>query len=255
MDLPISTLFLLLLLGFAAGFIDSIVGGGGLISTPGLANLFPDFPILKIIGTNRTSSIFGTSVAARNYFRIVPFEKHLVFPACAGALVASFFGVQLAKKMPTDVLRIVILGIIVVLAIYTAFKKDLGQTENRRFSPQKIGLASAAVGVTCGFYNGLIGPGTGTLLVFGFVQFIGLDFLKSSAVSKAANVAGDLSSWFVLFAGGFIVWKLAVPLVVANMAGSFAGSRLAILKGSRFIRWVFLVVVFGLVGRLLMDVF
>lgn len=251
--MPVLTLFLLLVIGFAAGFIDSIVGGGGLISTPGLVNLFPDFPILKIIGTQRTSSIFGTSVAARNYFRIVPFEKNIVLPACGGALVASFLGVQLAKSLPTDILRMVILVLVVVLAIYTAFKKELGQVENRRFSPEKIGFASAAVGTVCGFYNGLIGPGTGTMLVFGFVQFIGLDFLKSSAVSKAANVAGDLSSWAVLFASGFIVWKIAIPLVVANVAGSFAGSRLAILRGSRFIRWVFLAVVFGLVGRLLFD--
>ncbi len=248
-------LVLLLAIGFAAGFLDSIVGGGGLISTPGLLNLFPGWPILSIIGTNRASSIFGTSVAAWNYFQKVKVEKRIVLPACGGALVASFCGVQLAKMIPTENLKIVILGVVVVLAVYTFFKKELGQIENRRFSPEKELWAALAVGSTCGFYNGLIGPGTGTLLVFGFVSVVGLDFLKSSAVSKAVNVSGDVSSFLVLLASGFIVWTVAIPLVISNMAGSFAGSKLAILKGSKFIRWMFLVVVLGLVGRFAWQVF
>ncbi|MFM7740141.1 MAG: sulfite exporter TauE/SafE family protein [Planctomycetota bacterium] len=97
----------------------------------------------------------------------------------------------------------------------------------------------------------MIGPGTGTLLVFGFVSLLGLDFLRSSAVSKAVNVAGDISSFGVLLLGGYVIWAAAIPLVFANMAGSYCGSRLAILKGSRFIRRFFLVVVFALIARLL----
>lgn len=246
---------LLALVGFAAGFLDSIVGGGGLISTPALLNIFPGWHILSVIGTNRTSSIFGTSVAAWNYFQKVVVERHIVLPACAGALVCSFVGVQLAKQLPTDFLKKVVLLLIVALAIYSVFKKRFGEVEARRFAPKMEAWVALGIGSVCGFYNGLIGPGTGTMLVFGFVSLLGLDFLKSSAVSKIANVSGDVSSWLVLMSSGFIVWQAAVPLVLSNMLGSFLGSRMAILRGSRFIRWVFLLVVFGLVGRLLLDVF
>jgi uncharacterized protein len=247
-DFTTQTLFLLLLIGFAAGFIDSIVGGGGLISTPGLLFLFPTWPILKVIGTNRTSSIFGTSVAAANYFQKVSIPINWILGACASAFSASFLGIQLAKKLDPTVLKWLILTVIAGFAIYTFFKKDLGQTEKLRFSDKK-GTFWACVGVggVCGFYNGFIGPGTGTLLVFGFASFVGFDFLKSSAIAKVANVSGDLSSWMVLLAGGLVVWKAAVPLILSNMLGSFLGSKLAILKGSKFIRVVFLFVVLVLI--------
>jgi uncharacterized protein len=246
-----STFFILLLIGFAAGFLDSIVGGGGLISTPALMNVYPTWSTLSIIGTNRTSSIFGTSVAAWNYFQKVKIARRIVIPACVGALTASFFGAQLAKKIPTDQLKLVVLVLIVILAFYTVFKKELGQTENRRFTEKQEPWVAFFIATTCGFYNGLIGPGTGTMLVFGFVSIFGFDFLKSSAISKVCNVSGDLSSWLVFLFGGLIVLKAAIPLVIANIIGSFMGSKLAILKGSKFIRWVFLAVVLGLIVRFL----
>jgi len=163
--------------------------------------------------------------------------------------------VQLAQLIHGEWLKLVVLGMIIALAIYSGFKRDLGQTEQRRFAPRAEGWAALVVSSLCGFYNGLIGPGTGTLLVFGFVSILGLDFLRSSAVSKAVNVAGDLSSFSVLLWSGYVIWAAAIPLVIANLAGSYVGSRLAILKGSRFIRRFFLIVVFGLIARLLWQLF
>jgi hypothetical protein len=248
---PADYLFWLGLIGFAAGFLDSVVGGGGLIGTPAMLNLFPGWSILNVVGTNRTSSICGTSLAAWNYFRTVRPEPSILWPGCLGALVASFIGVQLAQQIDSERLKLVVLIMIVALAIYSSFKTDLGQIDRRRFTGAAESWAALGVGSVCGFYNGLIGPGTGTLLVFGFVSLLGLDFLRSSAVSKAVNVAGDISSFSVLLFGGYVIWAAAIPLVIANMAGSYCGSRLAILKGSRFIRRFFLVVVFALIARLL----
>jgi uncharacterized protein len=241
---------MLLLIGLAAGLLDSIVGGGGLIATPAVANLFPQWHILQVIGTNRTSSIVGTSVAAWNYFRNVRIAWPLVLCACVGALGCSYLGVSLAKSVPQELLRKVVLAVIVLLAVYTVFKKDFGLSENRRFVGNQEYLVAFCIGSACGFYNGLIGPGTGTLLVFAFVSILGLDFLKGSAVAKATNVAGDISSWLVLFFGGFVQFAAAIPLVVGNVVGSYLGSQLAILRGSAFIRWVFLAVVVALVLRL-----
>lgn len=244
------TLWLLTALaGFAAGLIDSIVGGGGLVLTPAMLNLHPGLSILQAIGTQRTSSIMGTSVAAWNYLRKIRVERSIIVPACLSALCASAVGVQFAKRIDPDILKWTVLILCVVLALYTALKKDLGMKEDRRFHPKHESIAAIAIGACTGFYNGLIGPGTGTIMVFAFVSFLGLDFLKSSAVSKAANVSADLSSWTVLFLSGFVLWALAIPLIIGNVIGSYVGSHLAIRKGQGFIRGVFLAIVLALIAR------
>ena len=245
-----ATLWLLTALaGFAAGLIDSIVGGGGLVLTPAMLNLHPQLHILQAIGTQRTSSIMGTSVAAWNYLRRIQVERRILVPACIAALSASAVGVQLAKRIDGEVLKWTVLAVCVVLAIYTVFRKDLGLREDRRFHPKHETMAAVAIGAATGFYNGLIGPGTGTIMVFAFVSFLGLDFLKSSAVSKTTNVAADLSSWTVLAFGGFVLWTLAIPLIIGNMIGSYIGSHMAIKRGQGFVRAVFLVIVLSLIAR------
>lgn len=241
--------------GFAAGFLDSIVGGGGLIMTPAMLNLFPEFSILQVIATQRTSSIFGTSVAAVNYLRSVRVSRDILLTAAGAAMVFSFLGAQLAKRMDADALKLIVLGLCVVLAIYTFVRKDLGQTLKLPPDSAQVLPRTLLIGAGTGFYNGLIGPGTGVLMVFAFVSVLGFDFLRASAVSKLSNVAADISSWLVLMVAGFVVWSAVLPLIVGNMLGNWFGSRLAILKGSRFIRVVFLLVVIGLIGRLSYDAF
>jgi hypothetical protein len=249
MDIDLSLWLLTALVGFSAGLIDSIVGGGGLVATPAMLNLHPGLHILQIIGTNRTSSIFGTGVAAWNYLRRIRVERRVLLPACIAALSASAIGVQLAKRIDGDTLKWIVLAICVALALYTTLRRDLGLREERRFHPKHEALAAASIGAATGFYNGLIGPGTGTIMVFAFVSFLGLDFLKSSAVSKTTNVAADLSSWTVLALGGYVIWLLAIPLIVGNMIGSWIGSHLAIRRGQAFVRAMFLIVVLALIAR------
>ncbi|MCE2868875.1 MAG: sulfite exporter TauE/SafE family protein [Xanthomonadaceae bacterium] len=245
-----ATLWLLTALaGLAAGLIDSIVGGGGLVLTPAMLNLHPGLNILQAIGTQRTSSIMGTSVAAWNYLRKIHIERRILLPACVAAMAASAIGVQFAKRLDPELLKWTVLAICVILAVYTVFRKDLGLKEERRFHPKHESLAALSIGTASGFYNGLIGPGTGTIMVFAFVSFLGLDFLKSSAVSKAANVSADISSWTVLMLSGFVLWVLAVPLIIGNMLGSYIGSHMAIRKGQTFVRAVFLVIVLALIAR------
>lgn len=243
------TLCLAGIAAFCAGLLDSIVGGGGLILTPAMVNLYPDFPILQVIATQRTSSIFGTSVAAWNYLRVVRLDRRLLLVTALAATVCSALGVQLAKRIDADVLRAVVLAVCVLLAVYTAFRKDFGQRERLPADASAVRRHSGWVGAASGFYNGLIGPGTGTLMVFGFVGVVGFDFLGASALAKIANVAADLSSWFSLMLSGYVAWGVAVPLVIGNMLGSYVGSKLAIRRGDAFIRKVFLLVVLGLIAR------
>ena len=249
MEIDVTLWLLTVLAGFAAGLIDSIVGGGGLVLTPAMLNLHPGLNILQAIGTQRTSSIMGTSVAAWNYLRKIHIERRILLPACVAAMAASAIGVQFAKRLDPELLKWTVLAICVILAVYTVFRKDLGLKEDRRFHPKHESLAALSIGTATGFYNGLIGPGTGTIMVFAFVSFLGLDFLKSSAVSKAANVSADISSWTVLMLSGFVLWVLAVPLIIGNMLGSYIGSHMAIRRGQTFVRAVFLVIVLVLIAR------
>jgi uncharacterized protein len=245
----------IMIAGFAAGFLDAIVGGGGLIMTPAMMHLFPSFPILMIIATNRTSSIFGTSTAAWSYFKSVKIEPRILLAAALSALTMGAIGAFLASYINPNVLKIIVLCVIVCIAIFTYIKKNLGQEEHLKYDAQDLPKVAALVGICCGFYNGFIGPGTGTILVFAFVSVIGMDFLRASAISKVTNVCGDIGSWIILATKGYIYWQAAFPLIISNMAGSYVGSRLAILKGSQFIRTMFLIVVILLIISQLWKIF
>lgn len=240
---------ILCLAALLAGFIDSIVGGGGLVQIPVLFILFPQFPVPRIIGTNRFSSFMGTGIAAVQYIRRVEVPWLAVGWAAVGAATMSYAGARLSSLVSAEILRPVILVLMSVIAIYTYRNKNLGQHYQLRVAPNRLPFYSLLLGMAIGFYNGFVGPGTGSLLVFGFVSLIGFDFLRSSATAKIVNVVADVSSLIFFVMNGHIAYELALPMMACNMLGSFIGSRMAILRGSAFIRMLFLVVVFGLILR------
>lgn len=243
-------LFFLCLAALTAGFIDSVVGGGGLIQIPVLFILFPAFPVPRVIGTNRFASFMGTGVAAWQYIKRVDVPWQIVLWAGVSASVMSYFGARVSSLMPAAVLKPIMLVLMTGIAIYTYRNKTLGYEENLRLSPKQMPWLAGTLGGAIGFYNGFVGPGTGSLLVFGFVSLLGFDFLRASAQAKIINVVADVSSLIFFVANGYVVYELAIPMMVCNMAGSFIGSRMAIGRGSTFIRTLFLVVVFGLMIRL-----
>ena len=170
-----------------AGFVDAIVGGGGLIQAPAMFILFPSFPVPRIIGTNRFASFMGTAVAAWQYSRKVDVPWRTVLFGGVGAGAMSFLGARFSSMISSDVLKPIILVLMVAIAVYTYLKKDLGHQEQFRVAAYLIPAYGLFIGITCGFYNGLVGPGTGSLLVFGFVSLIGYNFLTGSAISKFIN--------------------------------------------------------------------
>jgi uncharacterized membrane protein YfcA len=154
----------------------------------------------------------------------------------------------------SEVLKPFILVLIVLIGIYTFKKKDFGHEERETPASRHLGWSAMAIGGLLGFYNGMIGPGTGSLLVFGFVRVIGYSFLRASAVSKVVNVIADVSSLVYFILNKHILYQLALPMMVCNVAGSYAGSRMAVLRGNAFVRKVFLVVVAGIVLRFAWDI-
>ncbi len=247
----------LLLMCFAAllaGFVDSIVGGGGLVQVPALFILFPHFEIPRIIGTNRFSSFMGTAVAGYQYSKKVEIPWRTVIYAGIGAGVMAFLGAKISDIVDEKILKPVILVLMTAIAIYTFKKKDLGQDERLKFELAKVPLYGLMIGSSAGFYNGFVGPGTGSLLVFGFVSLIGYGFLKASAISKIVNVIADVSSLGYFIVEGYVQYEIAIPMMICNMIGSFFGSKMAILKGNEFVRNFFLVVIFALILRFGWDI-
>lgn len=237
-----------------AGFVDSIVGGGGLVQVPALFILFPHFEIPRIIGTNRFSSFMGTAVAGYQYSKKVEIPWKTVIYAGIGAGVMAFLGAKISDIVDEKILKPVILILMTAIAIYTFTKKDLGQDERLKFELAKVPLYGLMIGSSAGFYNGFVGPGTGSLLVFGFVSVIGYGFLKASAISKIVNVIADVSSLGYFIVEGYVQYEIAIPMMICNMAGSYLGSKMAILKGNEFVRNFFLVVIFALILRFGWDI-
>ncbi len=236
-----------------AGFIDSVAGGGGLIQLPALLIFLPHMPVANLLGTNKLASIAGTSFAVVQYGRHVGVEWRATLPATITAFVFSFVGARIASLINTEVMRVVILALLALIAVYTFVRKDFGSLHAPKLAYLPELLLSMTAGMTIGFYDGFFGPGTGSFLIFVFIGIFGFNFLKASASAKLINFATNLSATLYFAFTNNILYKLAIPMAVCNILGSLAGTRLAILKGSRFVRIFFLLVVAGMILKLAYD--
>jgi uncharacterized membrane protein YfcA len=245
-----------LLCGFAflAGFVDAIAGGGGLIQIPALFLCLPQAAPAALLGTNKFSSICGTAVAMTQYLRRVPVDWRAILPAGLAAFTFSYFGAMTVAAIPGGVLRPLVLFLLVAAGIYTFWNKNFGDHHRPRFAGRTQTALAVALGAAIGFYDGFFGPGTGSFLIFAFIGLFGFDFLTASASSKVINVATNLSAVAYFAVTDNILFALAVPMGLCNILGGWLGARLAILKGNRFVRGVFLIVVAGLIARLGYDV-
>ena len=232
-----------------AGFVDSIVGGGGLILLPALFAVFPTAQPATLLGTNKSASIWGTTAATVQYARKVDMRWSALLPAAGVCLLGSFAGAWLVTQVSPDFLRKLLPVVLVVLLIYTLARKDMGRHHAPRFTGRAETWAACTLGLTIGFYDGFFGPGTGSFFVFLFVRWLGYDFLNASASAKLLNATSNLAAigWFAW--AGHIWWQLGLTMAVANVVGSLLGTRLALKHGAGFVRGVFLVVVAALIAK------
>jgi uncharacterized protein len=238
-----------------AGFIDAVVGGGGLVQVPLLLLLFPELSHVQVIASNRFASVAGTAVAAFQYIRSIGVNTMVVATAGIASAISSFGGTFVMRLIRPDVFKPILLVIIAILAVYTFVKKDLGKIHEPRFSGKQSLLVCTLIGLVLGFYNGFIGPGTGSLLVFSMVSIMGMNFLHASSSSKVINVIADAASLIGFLISGSVVFKLALPMMAGNMLGSYIGSKTAIARGNNFVRYIFLFVITILIVRLSWDIF
>ncbi len=248
-------IILLCIAAFTAGFIDAIVGGGGLIQTPSALILLPQYPVATVIGTLKIPAFTGTFFAAAQYAKRVSFNYKQLALMTIIAFVAAFAGSKLLTAVSNHFMKPLLLVVLIAVAIYTALNKNFGNHTEKSHSVKREWWYAALISLVIGFYDGFIGPGAGSFLVLSFIVLLGYDFLRASAHAKFVNLATNLGSIVFFAASGKIIYAIAFPMAVCNGIGGLLGARFALLKGNAFIRIFFLVVVTGTIIRFAYDVF
>jgi len=256
MDIDFSWAFALLLsLAFFAGLVDSVIGGGGLIQVPALLVFLPGAPIATIFGTNKIISLAGTSMALAKLAPKVQIPWKSILPAALVAAIFAFMGAKAVTLIDPKILKPVILVLLIVVAAYTLVTKNLGQLHQPKFAAQHERLIAIIIGAVLGFYEGFFGPGTGSFLIFAFAGLLGFNFLTASAAAKVVNITTNIAAtaWFAW--SDNILYELAIPMAICNVAGAWVGAHLALNKGQAFLRLFFLCVIAVLICRFAWDVF
>jgi uncharacterized membrane protein YfcA len=238
-----------------AGFVDAIVGGGGLVLVPALFAAFPTTHPATLFGVNKGASICGTAVATAQYARRVDLRWAALLPAALTGFAGSMAGAWLVTEISPQFLRKLLPLVLLGVLIYTLAKKELGRHHAPRFAGRAETLAACAIGLVIGFYDGFFGPGTGSFLVFLFVRWLGYDFLNASASAKLINTATNLAALLLFAFKGYVWWHIALTLAVANVLGSLLGTHMALKHGAGFVRVVFIVVVSALILKTGYDAF
>ncbi|GGO71727.1 TSUP family transporter [Nocardioides deserti] len=247
------TLTVLALLGLAAltaGFVDAVVGGGGLIQLPALLVGLPAASPVEILATNKLASICGTTVSSATYYRRVRPDPRTFLPLMGLALLGSFGGAFVASQVPREAFEPIVLVALVAVGAYVVLKPSLGDATALRFTGRRhLGLAML-VGVAIGFYDGALGPGTGSFFVFALVGLLGYGFLEASAKARMANWATNLGALLLFVPQGAVLWKTGLVMGLCNLLGGYVGARTAVARGSGFVRVFFVLVVAAFVVRI-----
>ncbi|HET9658393.1 MAG TPA: TSUP family transporter [Kineosporiaceae bacterium] len=252
--LPLLTAGLLALAALVAGWVDAMVGGGGLVQLPALLLGLPAAPPAQLLATNKLASVCGTATSAVAYQRRVRPDLRTALPMAGLALGGAAAGAACASLLPTRVFRPLVLVMLVLVAVYVARRPELGRITDLRFSGRRHHLTAGVVGAGIGFYDGIFGPGTGSFLVVALVGLLGYAFLQASAKAKIVNLATNLGALLVFVPQGAPLWRLGLLMGAANLGGGYLGARTAVAAGNRFIRVALLVVVGVLVVRVGWDV-
>lgn len=253
-DPAVSTVLLLALAGFGAGWVDAVVGGGGLIQLPALVLGLPGASPVQILATNKLGSVCGTTVSSATYYRRVKPDPRTFVPLMLFAFAGAVGGALVASLIPKSAFSPIILVVLILVGGYIVAKPDLGEVTELRFAGHHHTLAAVLAGVVIGFYDGALGPGTGSFFVFALVGLLGYNFLEASAKARLANWATNVAALAVFIPQGAVLWKIGLIVGACNLVGAYVGARIAVAKGAGFVRVVFIVVVGAFIIRIGADV-
>jgi uncharacterized membrane protein YfcA len=253
-DPSLQTLLLVALAGLGAGFVDAVVGGGGLIQLPALVVLFPGAAPVHVLATNKVGSVCGTTASSVTYYRRVRPDPATFVPLMALAFVGSVVGALVASHIPSSAFEPIILVVLVLVGGYVLLRPRLGAVTDLRFTGHRHTAMAIAAGVTIGFYDGALGPGTGSFFVISLVGLLGYSFLEASAKARMANWATNLAALCVFVPQGAVVWSVGLVMGACNLLGGYLGARTAVARGSGFVRVFFMLVVLGFIVKIGADV-
>jgi len=236
--------------GFVAGWVDAVVGGGGLVQLPALLLGFPGASPAQILATNKIAGIAGTATSSVTYWRRVRPDLRTAVPMAVVAYLGAIGGALLGLHIPKSAFNPIILVMLVVVGAYTVAKPSMGTQTALRFDGHRHTVVAIATGFLIGVYDGALGPGTGSFLVFALVGLMGYAFLEASAKAKIANFATNLGALTVFAPGGHIMWGIGLVMAAANLVGGYTGARTAVARGSRFVRVVFVLVLVAFIVRI-----
>jgi uncharacterized protein len=242
-------LLLVLVAAFAAGLIDAMVGGGGLIQIPALFAVYPGVEPATLLGTSKFGGIFGTISAVVRYAQKVTIPWRALVPLALVALVMSVGGARLARVVAPEIFRPLVPVMLLAVLIYVVWRKDLGGEHAPRAFSGSHHVVGALLIAAIGMYDGFFGPGAGSLLIFVFVRCYGYDFLHAGAAARAVNVATNAAALSYFAAHGLVLWYIGAAMAACNVAGAVVGARLALRGGSTFVRQAFIAIVSLLILR------
>lgn len=253
-DPSVWTLVLLGLAGLLAGWVDAVVGGGGLVQLPALVLGLPGASPVQVLATNKLASVCGTTVSSVTYYRRVGPDPKTFVPLMVLAFAGSLGGAFVASHIPKEAFSPIVLVVLVLVGGYVLSKPSVGAVTALRFAGHRHTLAAMVAGVVIGFYDGALGPGTGSFLVFTLVGLLGYNFLEASAKARMANWATNVAALCVFVPQGAVLWKVGLVMGACNLVGGYVGARTAVARGGTFVRAVFVVVVGAFILKIGSDV-
>ncbi|MGN9844198.1 TSUP family transporter [Nonomuraea sp. H19] len=247
--MPLEQVLVLLAAAAGAGWIDAVVGGGGLLQLPAI--MITGMPTVEAMATNKLSSVFGTTSAAVAYARSTKVDRQVALPGAGLALLSAGLGAWAAAAISAEVLRPAVMVVLVAVAAFVTLRPALGSVPQPQLRTNaRVYSAVAVAGVGIAFYDGIMGPGTGTFLIIAFTTILGLDFVSASASAKIINIGTNVGALVVFGMQGHVQWAIGLSMAVCNIAGAQLGARMALKRGAAFVRIVLLCVVAAMVVRL-----
>jgi len=250
-NISVEVILFLMVTGFIASFVDSVVGGGGLISLPAL--LLTGLPPTMALGTNKMASVMGSFTSTISFLRSGKINIHLIKFLFPLSFIGSACGVITVQQIPSQFLKPLVVVMLLVVTVYTFTRKEWGDISTYQGMTRKTAYLSGLAAFLIGFYDGFFGPGAGSFFIFAFLM-IGFDFVVAAGNSKALNFASNIAAVITFIYFGSVNYYYAIPMGLSMILGAIAGSRLAIKKGAAYVRPLFLFMSILLISKQLWDV-
>lgn len=246
-------LYLLLPLLFLAAFVDAVSGGGGVISIP--SYLITGFPIINALAINKFSMAISTGVAIRNFYKKGEVEERLIKKLIPFSFIGSIIGSIIVVNLNPNFLKPFAIIILIVIGIYSLFKKDMGLVDRREEIGEKAFLKMSIISLIIGFYDGFFGPGTGSFLIFAFIKIYGFDYLRASANAKILNLTSNLAALVTFIVSGKVIFSYAIIITLVMVIGAYIGSKFALKRGASIVKPFFVTMAILASAKMLIEYF